>query len=53
MTYVVKQKSYSRPGQMTWKEINRFNNPAEADEWLTAWIRVNHFIGSDFTIVVK
>ncbi|MGN0664543.1 MAG: hypothetical protein ACI4L5_05650 [Negativibacillus sp.] len=40
-------------GLKGWKEINSFTNPAEADEWLCAYCRVNHFSITDFTIVVK
>lgn len=53
MNYIVKQKTFRRPGQMIWEEINRFDNPADADEWLTSWIRVNGLSVSDFTIVFK
>lgn len=52
MKYTVKQKEYKN-GKATWKTINTFTNPAEADEWLTSWIRTNKLIGSDFTIVTK
>lgn len=47
--YIVKVKTTNN----TWKEINRFNNPAEADEWLTAYIRINKYCCSDFTISYK
>ena len=33
-----------------WQEIKRFDNPADADEWLTDYIRENNYIASDFTI---
>lgn len=53
MKYLVKQKTYTRPGRWEWETINEFDDPAAADEWLSAWIRIKKYIVSDFMIVVK
>lgn len=36
-----------------WQEIKRFNNPAEADEWLMKYVKENGYSINDFTIVRK
>ena len=48
MTYTVKART-----NKGWKEIKRFDSPAEADRWLTNYIKANGYIGSDFTITAK
>ena len=46
-TWIVKQNGGYKEG---WKEIKRFNNPGEADAWLTNHIKTNDLKYYDFTI---
>ncbi len=36
-----------------WKTLKTFDNPGDADRWLTNHIKTNNYIPSDFTIVRK
>lgn len=45
MTYTV--YAHTRTG---WQKMRSFDNPAEADEWLTAFIKCHRYACTDFTI---
>lgn len=49
MSYIVYVKSSGNQ----WKELKRFSDPKQADQWLTSYIKVHGFTPSDFTIVRK
>ena len=36
-----------------WQEIKRFDNPADADNWLCSYVRANGYSITDFNIVRK
>lgn len=46
----VKMMTYPTPGNRAWETIKTFDTPKEADIWLTAFIKENNYIPSDFTI---
>ena len=47
-TWIVKAYTGYKTG---WQEIKRFDNPAEADEWLCSFVRENGYSITDFNIV--
>ena len=48
--WIVKADMGYRKG---WQEVKRFDNPADADKWLTRLIRANGYNPTDFTIIAK
>lgn len=49
-TWIVKAYTGYKTG---WQEINRFEDPAEADEWLCSYVKVHKYSITDFNIVSK
>lgn len=49
-TWIVKAYTGYKTG---WQEIKRFDNPAEADTWLSAYIKENGYSNTDFNIIRK
>lgn len=50
---VVKVINYKQAGKATWEVLRTFTTAREADEWLTEYIKSNHYIPTDFTIAFK
>lgn len=46
----VKMLTYPTPGNRAWETIKTFDTPKEADIWLTAYIKENNYIPTDFII---
>ena len=36
-----------------WQEIKRFDNPADADNWLCTYVKENGYSNTDFNLVRK
>ena len=49
-TWIVKAYTGYKTG---WQEIKRFDNPADADNWLCRYVRENGYSIKDFNIVRK
>jgi hypothetical protein len=49
-TWIVKAYTGYKTG---WQEIKRFDNPADADNWLCSYVRENGYSITDFNIVRK
>jgi hypothetical protein len=49
-TWIVKAYTGYKTG---WQEIKRFDNPADADNWLCRYVRENGYSITDFNIVRK
>ena len=49
-TWIVKAYTGYKTG---WQEIRRFDNPADADNWLCNHVREDGYSIQDFTIVAR
>ncbi len=49
-TWIVKAYTGYKTG---WQEIKRFDNPADADNWLCSYVKENGYSITDFNLVRK